>query len=103
MPKVVRQWSDRKKKMEVPLFSNYVFVKVDDVRRSLLFSVRELLKLVSIEGKPVVNMENEILTRKKVSSGDFEDISTDECFQEGIKVRIAYGQFAGLPFMALNL
>jgi transcriptional antiterminator RfaH len=43
--KVVRQWSDRKKKMDVPLFSNYVFVKVDDTKRRLLFSINELLKM----------------------------------------------------------
>ncbi|MCA4896304.1 MAG: UpxY family transcription antiterminator [Cytophagales bacterium] len=96
MHKVVRQWSDRKKKIEVPLFSNYVFVKVDDVRRRLLFSIKELLKFVSIEGKPVVIRENEILTIKKVLSGDFDDISTEEYFQEGMKVKITHGLFAGL-------
>jgi transcription antitermination factor NusG len=102
MHKVIRQWSDRKKKMEVPLFSNYVFVKVDDVRRRLLFSIHELLKFVSIEGKPVVIRENEILTIKKVLSGDFDDISTEEYFQEGMKVRIAHGHFAGLEGVVIK-
>jgi transcription antitermination factor NusG len=96
MHKVVRQWSDRKKKMKVPLFSNYVFVKVDDVRRRLLFSIEELVKFVSIEGKPVVIRENEILKVKLILSGDIDDISTEEYFQEGMKIRIAHGQFAGL-------
>jgi transcription antitermination factor NusG len=100
--KVVRQWSDRKKKMEVPLFSNYVFVKVDDVRRRLLFSIKELLKFVSIEGRPVVIRENEILTIKKVSSGDFDDISTEEYFQEGMKVRITNGQLTGLEGVVIK-
>jgi transcription antitermination factor NusG len=102
MHKVVRQWSDRKKKMEAPLFSSYVFVKVDDVRRRLLFSINELLKFVSIEGKPVVISENEILTIKRVLNGDFDDISTEEYFQEGMKVRIAHGQFAGLEGLVIK-
>ncbi|UXE67985.1 MAG: UpxY family transcription antiterminator [Chryseotalea sp. WA131a] len=104
MHKVIRQWSDRKKKMEVPLFSNYVFVKVDDVRRRLLFSIDELLKFVSIEGKPVVIRENEILTIKRLLSGDFDEISTEEYFhfQEGMKVRIAHGHFAGLEGVVIK-
>jgi transcription antitermination factor NusG len=33
----VRQWSDRKKKVVVPLFNSYVFVQVADSDRSLVF------------------------------------------------------------------
>jgi transcription antitermination factor NusG len=88
--------------MEVPLFSNYVFVKVDDVRRRFLFSIKELLKFVSIEGRPVVIRENEILTIKRVLNGDFDDISTEEYFQEGMKVIIAHGQFAGLEGVVIK-
>jgi len=102
MHKVVRQWSDRKKKMEVPLFSNYVFVKVDDLKRRLLFSIEQLVKFVSIEGKPVVIRENEILTIKRVLSGDFDDTSTEEYFQEGMKVKITHGQFAGLEGVVIK-
>jgi transcription antitermination factor NusG len=96
MHKVVRQWSDRKKKMEVPLFTGYVFVKVDDVRRVVLFSIQELVKFVSIDKKPVVVRETEILTIKNVLNRDFGDISIEEYFQEGMKVKITQGQFAGL-------
>jgi transcription antitermination factor NusG len=96
MHTVQRQWSDRKKKMEAPLFSNYVFVKVDDVKRRLLFSIKELLKFVSIEGKPVVIRDHEILLIKQVLTGDFDSISTEEYFQEGMKVKIKHGQFAGI-------
>jgi transcription antitermination factor NusG len=103
MHKVIRQWSDRNKKMEVPLFTSYVFVKVDDARRSSLFSITELVKFISIDGKPVVIRENEILTIRKVLSGDFDDISTEEYFlQEGMKVRITCGQFAGLEGMVVE-
>ena len=102
--KVVRQWSDRKKRMEVPLFSNYVFVKVDDVRRRLLFSIHGLLKFVSIEGQPVVIRENEIRTIKKVLNGDFDDISPEEYFhvKEGMMVRLVHGQFAGLEGVVIQ-
>ncbi len=102
MHKIVRQWSDRKKKMEVPLFTSYVFVRTDDVRRRLLFSIKELLKFVSINGMPVVIKDHEILTIKKVLSGDFDDISTEEYFQEGMKIRIVRGQFKGLEGVVIK-
>lgn len=95
MHKVIRQWSDRKKKLEVPLFPNYVFVRVNETRRGSLFSIKELVRFVSIEKKPVVVREKEILTIKRVLNEDVP-VMTEEYFQEGMKVRIEYGQFAGL-------
>ncbi|MBE9660382.1 UpxY family transcription antiterminator [Mucilaginibacter myungsuensis] len=58
--KVVRQWSDRKKVIEVPLFSGYIFVKITD---------KEMLKVREIDGvinfvywlqRPAVIKEEEI-------------------------------------------
>ncbi|MFW1373630.1 transcription termination/antitermination NusG family protein, partial [Vibrio parahaemolyticus] len=34
LQKVERQWSDRKKIIEDPLFKSYVFVKIDDTERT---------------------------------------------------------------------
>src|SRR5688572_14119498 len=77
LQKVVRQWSDRKKKMEVPLFPNYVFVKIEETERGYLYSIKELVRFVSLEKIPVVVRENEILAIKHVLSGNFE-VSSDE-------------------------
>jgi transcription antitermination factor NusG len=93
--KVIRQWSDRRKKMEVPLFPNYVFVKVEEMRRGHLYSVKDLVKFVSIEKKPVTIREKEILTIKQVLQNDL-DVATEEYFQEGMSVKITRGQFAGV-------
>lgn len=93
--KVVRQWSDRKKKMEVPLFPNYVFVKVNEVKRAHLFSIKELVRFVSIERKPVVIQEKEISAIRKVLAEDV-NVCAGEYFQDGTHVRIARGQLAGL-------
>ncbi|MCA1919895.1 MAG: antitermination protein NusG, partial [Flavobacterium piscis] len=35
--KTTKQYSDRKKTLEVPLFSNYVFVQLADKDRNLVF------------------------------------------------------------------
>ncbi len=93
--KVIRQWSDRKKKIEVPLFPNYVFVKVDSVKRACLYSIKQMVRFVSIEKKPVVVQEKEILTIKKILSENFQ-VSLENYFQEGMKVRITRGPLAGM-------
>jgi len=95
MHKVVRQWSDRKKRLEVPLFPNYVFVRVNEIDCVALYSIKELVKFVTIEKRPVVIRENEIVAIKRVLSEEV-DISTEEYFQEGMRVRIKQGQFEGL-------
>jgi transcription antitermination factor NusG len=95
MHKVMRQWSDRKKKLEVPLFPNYVFVKVDDLRRRYLYTINEIVRFVSIENRPVVVREKDILMIKAVLNNDL-DVSSEEDFKEGMAVRIVSGQFVGV-------
>jgi transcription antitermination factor NusG len=99
--KVVKQWSDRRKKMEVPLFPNYVFVKVDASKRGYLYSIKELVRFVSIEKKPVVVCEKEILAIKHVLSEDLEVVS-EEYFQQGMKIKIKQGQFQGLEGVVIK-
>ena len=99
--KVVRQWSDRKKKLEVPLFPNYVFVKVEPADRGYLFSIKEMVRFISVEKKPVIVREKEILAIKQILNEEVE-ISEEEYFQKGMKVRIKQGQFEGLEGVVLK-
>jgi|SRR5688572_1996760 len=92
---VVRQWSDRKKKMKVPLFPNYVFVKANPIIRPHLYSIRELVRFVSIEKRPVVIQEKEILTIRRILSED-DDVVAEDYLQRGMRVKINAGQFAGI-------
>lgn len=101
LQEVVRQWSDRRKRMEVPLFPNYVFVKTDEVRRLSLFAIKELVNFVSIEKKPVVIREKEIVTIKRLLSKGAE-IAPEEYFQVGSEVKIMKGQFAGLEGIVIR-
>lgn len=101
MCKVIRQWSDRRKKMIVPLFPNYVFVKVSEGMRGCLFSIKELVKFVSIERRPVVIREAEITKIKRVLETD-TDVAHEEYWQQGMKVKIQHGQFAGLEGVILD-
>ena len=60
LQKTLRQWSDRKKLVEKPLISSYVFVKVVPKE---FFTVRKtdgVVKFIMLQGKPVVIPEIQI-------------------------------------------
>ena len=56
----VRQWSDRKKKVEVPLLPSYVFVKVDSNERERVFQVSGVVRYLYWLGQPAIIKEAEI-------------------------------------------
>ena len=91
---VVRQWSDRKKKLEVPLFPNYVFVCTSPQRRFEIFNVKEVVSLVSFEGQPATVSDDTINAIGKMMKGDV-DLDQVVDYDEGTAVRISEGQFAG--------
>jgi transcriptional antiterminator NusG len=60
--KVVRQWSDRKKVVEEPLFTSYVFVRITKNQMSQVRTVLGVTNFVYWLGKPAVISEHEIET-----------------------------------------
>lgn len=94
--KVVHQWSDRKKEVEVPLFTSYVFIKTTVQARFDVFLIQGLMWFVSCEGIPVAIPESEIEGIRKLLA-----LGTPVCleayrYKAGDKVKITSGHFAGL-------
>jgi transcription antitermination factor NusG len=58
--RVVRQWSDRKKTVQQPLFTSYVFVYVQEKQFVQLKKLDGILHLVCWLGKPAIIKEEEI-------------------------------------------
>ena len=58
--KVVHQWSDRKKIVNEPLFTSYVFVKTAEKLLGNLKRVNGIISLVQWLGKPAVIRDEEI-------------------------------------------
>jgi transcriptional antiterminator NusG len=74
--RVVRQWSDRKKTIEEPLFTSYVFVKISDQQMNQLRAVFGVVNFVYWLGKPAViqNAEIELI---KVFVSDYYNIKLE--------------------------
>ncbi len=56
----VRQWSDRKKNVEVPLFSSYIFVKISEFEMSKVLKVAGVVRFVYYLKRPATVREIEI-------------------------------------------
>jgi len=88
----VRQWSDRKKKVEVPLFNSYVFVRLSDSDRNLVFGSAGVVRYLFWLGKPAIVRDEEIETIKKWMEKADVDISLIP-FQVGDRIKLESGPF----------
>ena len=60
-----RQWSDRKKIIEEPLFRSYVFVKATKEERAKILAINGVVNFLYFEKKPAIIRDNEIEEIKK--------------------------------------
>lgn len=56
----LRQWADRKKKVEEPLFRNYLFARVDEQDRLRVLQTSGIVRCVSFGGRPAIVDPEEI-------------------------------------------
>lgn len=100
----VKQWSDRKKKVEEPLFRSYLFVNISLSDYYTVLNVNGVVKFITFEKKPVPVPDNQIIAIKEYLN-DTELHSIDyEDFKEGELVRIKSGQMKDLVgrFIKIN-
>ncbi len=57
---VLKQWSDRKKKVKEPVFTSYLFAKVDELSRAEILTDSGIVSNVFWLGKPAIIREKEI-------------------------------------------
>jgi transcription antitermination factor NusG len=91
MFKELRQWSDRKKKVESPFFKSYVFVRLLDAERNLVFAVPNIVKYLFWLGKPAVIREEEMDTLKKWLSNDRVEEYKISKFEPGKRLSVSMG------------
>jgi transcription antitermination factor NusG len=89
----IRQWSDRKKKVEIPIFNSYVFVQVEEKNRNQVFEVTGAVRYLFWLGKPAIVRDEEITILKKwLSSPEDFEISVAP-FKIGDVVELESGPF----------
>lgn len=95
--KTVRQWSDRKKSIEVPLISSYVFVYMEEKDLYKTLPIQGTVNVLKHLGKPAkiraVEIEN-----LKILTGTSENPEISNCHNvySGDDVEVINGPFMGL-------
>ena len=92
---VVKQWSDRKKKIKEPVFTSYLFAKVDEVSRTEILMDTGIVSNVFWLGLPAVIRENEILAIKSFLDDFPQAEMSNGSPSEGNKVEIETGPLSG--------
>ncbi|MCR4030900.1 MULTISPECIES: UpxY family transcription antiterminator [Flavobacterium] len=89
----VKQWSDRKKKIEVPLFNSYVFVQLKDSERNSVFQVAGVVRYLFWLGKPALVKDEEIeVIKKSLKDPNLYDVTVSS-IQVGDKIKLDSGAF----------
>ncbi|HEY0652206.1 MAG TPA: UpxY family transcription antiterminator [Chryseosolibacter sp.] len=105
MQTVVRQWTDRKKKVEVPLFNSYIFAFDFEHRIPEILQIPGLAWNIKHNGKPAVLRDDELATIKRfLSTGlTLEALPFDRQFlNAGSKARILDGPLKGQEGIVLG-
>lgn len=90
----VKQWSDRKKKVEVPLFNSYVFVHLPDIDRNSVFEIAGVVRYLFWLGKPAIVRDDEIEGIKmSLRATNIADVSVTP-IQVGDRIKLETGAFS---------
>lgn len=103
--KTLRQWSDRKKKVELPLMNGYVFVNTSTKENDAILQTKGVVSFVRSEGKIAVIRDVEIARLKQfVELGyQLEASAIQKDYKIGDKIKINSGALKGLEgFVSAN-
>ncbi len=94
----VRQWKDRKKKVDMPLFNSYLFVHIDYKNRFSVLQTKGVVKIVNFNGVPAVVPDWQIESLRKMLEHP-EKIQLENYIRPGEIVEVIEGPFKGMRGM----
>ncbi len=98
----VRQWKDRKKRVEMPLFSSYLFVHFDYKYRFDVLQTKGVVKIINFNGVPAIVPDWQIESLKKMLEHP-EKIRLENYIRPGEIVEVIEGPFKGMRGMIKKL
>ena len=97
----IRQWKDRRKQVDLPLFPGYVFAKLTSQERRAVLEVPGIVRFVSCGANPATLPEDEMeALRNGLAQRTFAQ--PHPYLQVGCKVRVVRGPFAGAQGLLLR-
>ncbi len=93
----LRQWSDRKKWVEIPLISGYVFVHITLKHYDMVLQTDNVMQYVRFEGKAAVIRDQDIeILKRMLGQSEAQVEITREELRPGTLVEIIAGPMMGV-------
>jgi transcription antitermination factor NusG len=92
---VRRQWSDRVKTLEVPVFPGYLFCRFQPGERVRVLDAPAVIQILGIGGTPIPVSEAEIATIRTMVTSHLM-ITPWPYLRSGQRIRIEHGPLAGI-------
>ena len=92
---VLKQYSDRKKKVKKPLLSSYVIVYIEENKRNKVFSCIGVVRYLFFLGRPAIVNSSEISIMQNHLNGLYNDIKVTKLLVGEIHT-IRDGPFSGI-------
>jgi transcription antitermination factor NusG len=94
--KTLKQWSDRKKLVEEPMISSYVFVNVNPENYFEVLNTPGAVRFIWFSGKPAIIPEKQIQHLKLLTGANIDIETANNDFPKGTHVRVVTGPLVGL-------
>lgn len=93
----LRKWSDRKKWVEVPLISGYIFVRIDRYQYDKVLQTFGVVSYVRFEGTAAIIPDIQIeMIKRMLHQNEIEISVSNEKFEKGDKIEVLAGPLIGL-------
>ena len=90
----IREWHDRKKKLELPVFPSYIFVRVNEKAMLKIYEISGFVRFLSTANELDTVPDQEIDAMKELFKGNYQ--IAEENLEEGLPVMITEGPLMGL-------
>lgn len=95
LTKTIRQWSDRKKRVDLPLFSGYIFVRIDIGKDKLnVLKTNGIVRFIGIQNNPS-KIPNEQIHWIHMMVEESADVRNETKIPIGQQVCVTTGPFKG--------
>lgn len=94
--KTLKQWSDRKKWVEEPLFRSYLFVHISDLDYYRVLNSLGVVRYITFEGRAVPVPPQQILAIKQYINEEVDYSADHDQFKIGDRVEISQSSLLGL-------
>lgn len=94
--KTLKQWSDRKKWVEEPLFPSYIFVYINAAEYDKILHVQGVVRFIYFSGKAAIVPLKQMNLLKNYLEGHSNPEIALEALAKGQRVKIISGKFTGM-------